>query len=252
MQRFSYGPTPWQFGELRLPDGAGPHPAVIVIHGGGWQATTDLAYMRPAALDLTRRGYATFTIEYRRMGNPGGGYPGTLEDMLLAADFLLEQAPAHGIDRRRIAALGHSSAGQLALWLALQRPGALAGVVSLAGVLDMAAQYEIRRQMEGSNYVNAFLGGSPAEAPERYAAASPIQLPAPAMPVVLVHGDADWRVPPSHSRDYLRHLQALGGRGELIELPGVDHLQIYKPRLPGWERVVEALNRLVAEKPANL
>lgn len=245
LHRLRYGPTEWQFGELRLPEGDGPHPAVIVIHGGGWQASTDLAYMRPAALHLTRRSLATWTIEYRRMGNPGGGWPGTLEDILLATDYLLQEvAPVHGIDPRRVVALGHSSAGQLAAWLGVRRP-ALAGVVSLAGVLDMEAQYHLRRELGASNHVRDFLGGSPAEVPERYAAASPTRLPAPAMPVVLVHGDADWRVPISHSQTYRAHLEARGGEVELIELPGIDHVAIFNPRLPDWERVAGAVERLL-------
>ncbi|MFZ5827469.1 MAG: alpha/beta hydrolase family protein [Bacillota bacterium] len=245
LHRLPYGSTEWQFGELRLPEGAGPHPAVIVIHGGGWQASTDLAYMRPAALHLTRRGLATWTIEYRRMGNPGGGWPGTLDDILQATDYLLEEAaPAHGIDPRRVVALGHSSGGQLAAWLGVQRP-VLAGVVSLAGVLDMAAQYRLRRELGASNYVADLLGGSPEEVPARYAAASPTRLPPPAMPVVLVHGENDWRVPPSHSQTYHAYLQAQGGQVELIQLPGVDHVEIFNSRLPGWEQIASAVERLV-------
>lgn len=241
MQQHSYGPTPWQFGELRLPEGAGPHPAAIIIHGGGWQDSTDLSYMRPIAADLTRRGFATWLVEYRRMGNPGGGYPATLEDLRQAADFLMKRAEGWGIDRRRVVALGHSSGGQMALWLAIQRQRELAGVVSLAGVLDMAAQWHLRNRIEGSNYVDRFLGGSPSAVPERYAAASPIELPAPQLPAILVHGEADWRVLPEQSQSYLHHMRAQGREAELILLPDVDHLQIYDPAQPGWERVVEAI-----------
>lgn len=245
LHRVNYGPTEWQFGELRLPESKGPHPAVIVIHGGGWHASTDLGYMRPAALNLTRRGFATWTVEYRRVGNPGGGWPGTLDDLLLATDCLMEQlAPAYGIDTRRVLALGHSSAGQLAVWLGVQRP-ALAGVVSLAGVLDMEAQYHLRREAGGSNYVSDFLDGSPAAMPDRYGAASPVRLPPPAMEVVLVHGEADWRVPISHSQAYREHGMALGAQVELITQPRVDHLEIFNPRLPGWEQVAGAIQRIL-------
>jgi hypothetical protein len=117
-RRLAYGGGPLQFGELRLPDGDGPHPVAIVIHGGCWLAEYDLGYMSGLADALTDAGIATWSIEYRRVGDDGGGWPGTFQDVADAADFLVEIAPGCNLDLDRVAAVGHSAGGHLALWLA--------------------------------------------------------------------------------------------------------------------------------------
>jgi len=75
--RLNYGPDEFNFGELRLPEGKGPFPVVMVIHGGCWLAAYDLGYISGLAAELTRAGFATWSIEYRRVGDEGGGWPGT-------------------------------------------------------------------------------------------------------------------------------------------------------------------------------
>ncbi len=84
----TYGTGPSQFGELAIPDGPGKLPVVVLVHGGFWKATFDLDLMRPLASDLNERGYATWNIEYRRVGEAGGGFPNTLLDVALAIDHL--------------------------------------------------------------------------------------------------------------------------------------------------------------------
>ncbi len=149
--RLPYGDDPLQFGELRLPDGNGPHPVVVVIHGGCWLAEYDLSYISSLAAALTDAGVATWSVEYRRVGDEGGGWPGTFQDVAESADFLLEIASDHDLDLDRVAAVGHSAGGHLALWLAGRKwldaedplRGddllALNGVVSLAGITDLAS-----------------------------------------------------------------------------------------------------------------
>ena len=152
----AYGPAPQQVAELRLPKGRGPHPVVIVVHGGCWQAPWGFDHVRSLAAALTAEGYATWSLEYRRLGDPGGGWPGTLEDVARGADHLREVATAHPLDLDRVVALGHSAGGQLALWLAARpgcpgsplhaaRPLRLRGVVSLAGITDLRAGAEGER-----------------------------------------------------------------------------------------------------------
>jgi acetyl esterase/lipase len=143
--RLSYGDDPLQFGELRLPEGEGPFPVVIVIHGGCWLSAYDLGYMSALADALTVAGVATWSIEYRRVGDEGGGWPGTFQDVADAADHLFEIASEYDLDLDRVAAVGHSAGGHLALWLAGRKwldgedplrgegPLALNGVVALAG-----------------------------------------------------------------------------------------------------------------------
>src|SRR5258706_15482483 len=90
----AYGAEPFQFGELYLPDNAGPHPVVILIHGGYWRARYGLDLMTGLAEDLVICGIAAWNIEYRRLGDPGGGWPGTFLDVALAADYLRKDAQA--------------------------------------------------------------------------------------------------------------------------------------------------------------
>src|SRR5258706_4695885 len=114
--RLAYGAEPFQFGELYLPDNAGPHPVVILIHGGYWRARYGLDLMIGLAHDLAARGVAVWNIEYRRVGNPGGGWPGTLLDVALAADNLKIVAQAYALDLQRVIPIGHSAGGHLAFW----------------------------------------------------------------------------------------------------------------------------------------
>ena len=116
--RISYGDDALQFGELRLPDGPGPHPVAIVIHGGCWLGEFDLTHIGTLAEALNEEGIAAWVIEYRRIGNPGGGWPGTFEDVARGADHLRKIAKEHPLDLDRVIAVGHSAGGHLALWLA--------------------------------------------------------------------------------------------------------------------------------------
>src|SRR5581483_5408559 len=112
--RLTYGDDPQQFGDLSLPSTSGPHPIILLIHGGFWRAPYNLSLMSSLAEDLVRYGLATWNIEYRRVGDPGGGWPGTLQDVALAADHLITIAPTYNLDLQRIVAVGHSAGGQLA------------------------------------------------------------------------------------------------------------------------------------------
>src|SRR5258708_5269307 len=154
--RVSYGKDPLQFADLRVPSGKGPFPVVMVIHGGCWLAEYDLAYIGRLSAALTEKGIATWTVEYRRVGNPGGGAPGTFEDIASAAAHLRVLAKEYPLDLKRVVAVGHSAGGHLALWLASSFP--LRGVVSLAGVTDLRVAAE---QHVCGDAVPRLLGVSP-------------------------------------------------------------------------------------------
>jgi acetyl esterase/lipase len=249
-RRVAYGPQPSQFGELRLPAAPGPHPTVLLLHGGYWRARYDLAYLRHAAAALTEAGFATWNVEYRRIGEPGGGWPGTLLDVAAAADFLCDLAPLHHLDLNRIVALGHSAGGQLALWvggrhriaprspLAAPHPLRLRGAVALAPVADLARAWELSLS-DGA--VTALLGGGPSRYPARYAAASPIQLLPLRIPRILIHGEDDEDVPVELSERYLRAARRAGDDAGLLILPAAGHFEPVDPRTPVWQRVVEAV-----------
>lgn len=250
--RIAYGPDAMQFGELRLPmAGAGPHPVVVLLHGGYWRARYDLAYFGHAAADLTARGYATWNLEYRRVGNPGGGWPGTFLDVAAGMEAVRTLAASHPLDLDRVVVLGHSAGGHLALWVAARpnispesavyRPDPLLpkAVVSLAGVLDLR---QASARHLSNDAAHELLGGPPERYPDRYASASPAELLPTGVPAILIHGTADDSVPYALSLDYAAAAQAAGDTIELVTLPGVGHFEIVNPRAPEWQTVVRAVD----------
>src|SRR5215208_3906131 len=113
VQRHSYGDDPEQFGDLRLPAGAGPHPVIVYFHGGRWRADVTLAGAEGMCTALTTRGFATWSVEYRRVGN-GGGWPMTFDDVIAGSECLKGIAAEAQIDLDRLFLGGHSAGGQLA------------------------------------------------------------------------------------------------------------------------------------------
>lgn len=245
--RLSYGPDPLQFGDLRLPLSPGPHPVAVVIHGGFWRAQYDLTHIGHLCAALTTAGVATWNVEYRRIGNAGGGWPGTFYDVARAADYLRDLAPTHGFDLDRAIALGHSAGGHLALWLVARRrirpgeplysaaPLPLSGAVSLAGVADLRLGWELRLR---DGIVATLMGGTPDQVPERYAAASPAELLPLGVPQVLIHGTDDLSVPFLMSELFQVAAAAQGDRTKLLPLPGAGHFEVIDPRSREWLAVL--------------
>jgi acetyl esterase/lipase len=247
----AYGPGPDRFGELWRPAGAGPWPVVALLHGGFWRATRTLELMRPLAADLAGRGFAAWNLEYRRVGQPGGGWPGTCEDVAAGLDHLAGLAGRAPLDLDRLVVAGHSAGGHLALWSAARAglprgaPGAAPLVapclaVSLAGVCDLHAG---AADGIGEDAVAGFLGATPDQAPERYRLASPRSRLPLGVGQLLVHGDADTRVPVEQSRAYAAAAAAAGDPVELVELAGVDHMAVIDPASPAWAEVTHRLGR---------
>ena len=129
--RLAYGTDPHQFGDVRLPKTKGPFPIVMTIHGGYWRAKYDLAHIGHLCAALTAKGIATWNIEYRRVGNPGGGWPGTFEDIRNAYRYLPLITKRYDLDSNKVLVMGHSAGGQLALCLAAHE-SSLKRVISLA------------------------------------------------------------------------------------------------------------------------
>jgi acetyl esterase/lipase len=233
-----YGGGPDEVADLLLPGGDGPHRVAVLLHGGFWRARFTRAIMAAVAADLAARGWATWNVEYRRVGT-GGGVPETLDDVRRAIDMLPNVAAL--LDLERLVAIGHSAGGQLALCAARGSP--VAAVVSLAGVCDLESA---ARDRIGEGAALEFTGGTPAERPEAYAMADPMGLLPLGVEVLLVHGDADDRVPVQQSRTYARAAGDAGDPCELMELPGVDHFALIDPRSAAWAAVAQRLQALVA------
>lgn len=252
-QRYTYGDDPSQFADLYLPAGQKLPGVVVIIHGGYWGAGYGLDLGQPLAEDLAARGYACWNLEYRRDGN-GGGWPETFDDVSAGIDLLALAASEHGLDTTTTTALGHSAGGHLAVWAAGRTtlpdgaPGAVApvvpltGVVSQSGVLNLAEAYELGL---GGGAVLNLLDETPAEDPARYRLADPMTAIPLASPVLALHGEDDSTVPLSQSESYVAAAVAAGAEAELTMIPG-DHFAMITPGTDAWERVVEAVERLMA------
>ncbi len=238
-RRFAYGSDPNQFGDLRLPEQKQKKsfPIVMNIHGGFWRAKYDLLHAGHLCAALARKGCATWNVEYRRVGNPGGGWPGTFEDITNSYRFLTQIAPGYHLDPRRIVVMGHSAGGQLALCLAAYQ-GTVRGVVSLAGVVNLIRAFELHLS---SAAVVEFLGGSPNEVSDHYHEADPVQLVIPEVRQILIHGLADDVVPPEFSRRYVEAKQKSKEDVALMELPKADHYDLIDPRSAAWGHIEEAV-----------
>jgi len=242
-ERLAYNADPNQFGDLRLPGKKrkDPFPVVMNIHGGYWRAKYDLLHAGHLCAALARKGCATWNVEYRRVGNPGGGWPGTFEDIANSHRFLTQIAPHYHLDPRRIAVMGHSAGGQLALCLAAHQ-GTVRGVVSLAGVVNLIRAYELHLS---SDAVVEFLGGRPNDVPDHYHEADPVQLVIPEVRQILIQGLADDVVPPEFSRRYVERKQKSKEHIALVELPKADHFDLIDPRSTAWTHLEDALLQLL-------
>jgi acetyl esterase/lipase len=238
--RVAYGSDKNQFVDLRLPSGKGPHALVVAIHGGYWRAKYDLGYMGHLCAALAAKGMATANLEYRRVGNRGGGWPGTFSDIRAGYQFLAQNAPKYEFDTRRIVAIGHSAGGQLGFCLAAHETGVTAAI-SLAGVVDLQRAYTLHLSNDA---VVEFLGGTPAEVGDHYREADPMKLAIGARQW-LVHGVEDDVVPPAFSRDYVSAKRKMKEDARLVEVAGAGHFEVVDPRSRAWREVERAVNEAV-------
>lgn len=228
--RIPYGKAPQQFGDIFLPQGSGPHPAVIFIHGGFWRNAYSLEHAGHLCAALARAGAAVWSLEYRRLGDPGGDWKGMSDDIVRGGEQIVSVGNRYNLDLKRVIAAGHSAGGQLALWLAAQMAVDLRGVVPLAAVSDLRRAYAL--QLDGG-VAGELIGGSPDRVPQRYAAASPIELLPIAPPQRVVHGTADNIVPFDMSQRFAKASK----NATLVALSGAGHFDLIDPRSKFWPTV---------------
>jgi acetyl esterase/lipase len=236
--RLIYGSDPNQFMDLRVP--ASEHkrsPLVMNIHGGFWRAKYNLDHAGHLCAALTAKGLATANLEYRRVGNEGGAWPGTFSDVRSAYQYLIQNADKYDFDTRKVEVMGHSAGGQLALCLAAHESQVRA-VISLAGVVDLKRTYELHLSHDA---VVEFLRGTPAEVPEHYREADPMQLSIGKASQWLIHGASDDTVPSAFSRDYVARKQSAREDVHLVEIAGADHFDLIDPRSNAWKQVEQTV-----------
>lgn len=213
------------------------------IHGGFWRAKYDLAHAGHLCAALTAKNLATWNIEYRRMGNPGGGWPGTFEDITNAYRFVSQIAKRHNLDTSRMLVMGHSAGGQLALCLAAHQ-NSVKRVLSLAGVADLKQAFELHLS---NNAVVEFLGGTPKEVAEHYREADPMELTVPKSTTQwVIHGLNDDVVPANFSRSYVEQKKAAGADAHLLEIAQAGHFDLIDPRSAAWTKVEQTVTHLLA------
>ncbi|MDX6196945.1 MAG: hypothetical protein QOJ79_96 [Actinomycetota bacterium] len=226
-----YGDRALQLGEWWIPEAADPLPTVMLVHGGFWRPRYDRSLEDAVAEDLCGRGYLCWNIDYAGSDHT---WPTTLLDVASAYDHLLTD---ERVDRTRIAVVGHSAGGHLALWLAARHrlpddaPGAvtpghlpprLCVAQGAVAALGIAA-----RQHLGADAPQALVGGGPDELPERYAVADPLALLPTGVRTVLIHGTDDDAVPVSQAERYVAAATAVGDNATLHKYVGrhFEHLE---------------------------
>jgi acetyl esterase/lipase len=248
-----YGDGADQVADVHLPPPGGRASFTIFLHGGFWRAQYGREHTAPLAEALAGAGFAVCAPEYRRVGQPGGGWPGTFDDVAAAVDrlpALVEAASGGLVGSGRTILAGHSAGGHLALWAASRhrlpagspwrtdRPPVGCGVVALAAISDLAQCHRLRL---GQRAADELMGGAPSRFPDRYAAADPARLIPVGLPVRLVHGTADDRVPHEMSVGYAERARAAGDdRAECTLLPGAGHFDVIDPLSAIWPVVAEA------------
>jgi acetyl esterase/lipase len=258
--RIAYGAGVLQFGELRVPAGRGPHPVVIIIHGGCWSAklggldvrAVALDLVRPIAADLAAKGFATWNLEYRRLGNDGGGWPGTFRDIAAGADHLRQIAEKNQLDLARVVAIGHSSGGHFALWLAarprlpksselyVKDPLRLKGVVDLDGPGDLKAVLPMQQPVCGAPVVTQLMGGSPEERAQRYRDGSPVEMLPLSVPQEIFAG----RMFATQGPAYADAAKRAGDTVDATVAAQAGHFVFIDPGSSTWPQVVKAIRAL--------
>ncbi len=240
----SYGDDAYQKVDLWVPAGRGPHPVVLMVHGGCWQTSiADRSLMNWIADDLRRDGVAVWNIDYRGVDRAGGGYPGTFADAAKASDLLAASARKYRLNRKRVVAVGHSAGGHLALWLAGRRklpkdsvlrtvrPLKIAHVVSLGGLPDLETTAASPDNGCGTEVVAKLIGSGRA-AP--YADTSVPRLLPINVPQSLVNGREDKIIPFRMATDYVATARKSGDTVGLHEVPATGHVELIAPESAAW------------------
>lgn len=265
-----YGEDGMQVVDLWLPSGRGPHPTVLMVHGGCWQTSiADRRLMDWAAEDLRRRGIAVWNIDYRGVDRSGGGYPGTFRDAAAAADALREHAPHHSLDLSPLVAVGHSAGGHLALWLAARgapaarSPGPLIPrgspllaadpiridtAISLGGLQDLELAATPPGSGCGTEVVERLVGPPTLSVRNVYADTSVPRLLPLGVRQVLINGRQDRIIPLHFATDYEAKARAAGDGVRVRMIDRTGHVELISPGTAAWAATVEEIERALGRE----
>ena len=254
----NYGSDANQVGDLRLPAGPGPHPVVIVIHGGcWWKGFATRQNTAALASRLAERGFATWNIDYRQVGetgkdgkysgDAGAGWPGTFRDWAAASDHLRELAKRYPIDLGRVAVTGHSAGAHAALWVASRHklpkdsdvaspdPIRIGAVVAIDGPGDPASEIDTFEKGCGVPAGKALFGGTPAEQPKRWTEGTPqAQLPLGVKSGLI---SASLFLSPTASARWVTEARKGKDKASALILGGTGHFDVIAPGSPVWSQV---------------
>jgi acetyl esterase/lipase len=250
---FAYGSAPSQYAELFLPKGAGPFPVAVLVHGGCWtKEFGGITQLRNLAGALAARGIAAWNVEYRRVDEAGGGYPGTYQDMNAALATLALQAKRYPLDLGRLVAVGHSAGGQLVQWMAgrpripasspLYQPDPLPvrQVVSLGGLADLRREQALIKS-SCDREIGQLTGAPGDKRPDVFADTNAGDLLPNGSRTILVTGELDRISPPRVARDYAARARAAGDAAEVVILPGASHYDEVAASSHAWPQVLQAI-----------
>ena len=251
-----FGTDSLQYGELWLPGSEDAHTSVIMIHGGCWLAMyPGVKLMNAMAEDLSSRGFAVWNIDYRRIGHPGGGYPGTFLDVANGADEFIRIAETFNLPKDRIIAAGHSAGGHLATWIALrtqlpvesdlytENPIHIDAVVSLAGINDLERYAKYGASPCGEKTVEQLIDAANRNDP--FADTSPSELLPLHIPLVELSAAFDSPVPPFFGYHFVNDVLQTGGDADLILLQDAGHYEMIYPPSREWNIVLEVFETIL-------
>lgn len=253
----AYGAAPSQYAQLFRPEGSGPFPVVVLVHGGCWTVEFGgITQMRNVAGALAAQGIAVWNVEYRRVDEPGGGYPGTYQDMHAALDSLQQHASQYQLDTSRIMAMGHSAGGQLVQWLAgrgkLPRTSPLYrdtflpvnNILSLGGLADLRHERDlIKTSCERD--IAQLAGSASAQRPDIYSDTSAAELMPNGSRTVLATGELDTISPPRVAHDYAARAQLAGDHAEVLILPGASHYDEIAATSNAWKMILPVIRQML-------
>jgi acetyl esterase/lipase len=260
--RIHYGPGAYQFGDLWLPQTGSPSlPLVVFFHGGWWQSEYDLGYAGYLCSALKKEGIATWSVEYRRVGETGGGWPATFADAAAGFDYVATLARSYPLDLSRVITMGHSAGGHLAFWVAGRhhidrgseiyqpRPQIpLRGAIALAGAVDLRLTIDLSGYSiyaHDKEEVFALMGGRPQDLPDRYKSANPGDLLPFHVPQLLIQGTADDQIPPELPARWAEMSRRLGDSVTVSILPSADHSDLVDPESQAWGSVRASIRKMI-------